>query len=84
MPETKQPAAGGGRASTDSNIGDAVVNVLLLPVTVLRQALPDNEVPVLLGAAALAVVDVIDWPVAAAAGLGYAAWRRLRPKRKTG
>jgi hypothetical protein len=49
---------------------------LALPFTLTRQLLPDNPVPVALGVGALAVAGVIEWPVAAALGLGYLALRR--------
>ena len=56
----------------------------VLPFTVLRQLLPASPVPVALGTGALAVAGVIDWPVAAAVGLGYLALRRWRPPTTTG
>lgn len=51
----------------------------MLPFTAARQLLPDTPVPVALGAGALAVAGVIEWPVAAAIGLGYLAIRRWHP-----
>lgn len=54
-----------------------------LPFTLAGQLVPDNVVPVALGAGALAVVGVIEWPAALAATLGYLAlrrWRRPAPK----
>ncbi len=39
---------------------------------------PAGPVPVALGAGALAVAGVIEWPIAAAIGLGYLALRRWR------
>lgn len=53
-----------------------VATALTLPFTLARQLLPDNPVPVVLGAGALAAAGVIEWPVAAALGLGYLALRR--------
>jgi hypothetical protein len=53
-----------------------VATALTLPFTLARQLLPDNPVPVVLGAGALAAAGVIEWPVAAAVGLGYLALRR--------
>jgi len=49
---------------------------LTLPFTLTRQLLPDNPVPLALGVGALAVAGVIEWPAAAALGLGYLALRR--------
>lgn len=60
-----------------------LIDTALLPVTVTRQALPKHELPVYLGMAAAAAIGVIEWPVAAAAGLGYAALRRWRPSQIT-
>ncbi len=57
-------------------LADSVAAVVLLPVAVARRVLPDRELPVYLGAGALAIAGVVDWPVAVAAGLGYAAVRR--------
>lgn len=80
MPEVSEHASGTRRRSADSQTGEQIANVLLLPVSVVRQVLPANEVPVLLGAGALAVAGLIDWPAAVAVGLGYAALRRWGPK----
>ncbi|HEY9472338.1 MAG TPA: hypothetical protein VIS06_00665 [Mycobacteriales bacterium] len=55
---------------------DRISEAIRFPITVARRILPDRELPVYLGMGALAVAGVIDWPVAAAAGLGYAAFRR--------
>ncbi len=66
---------------------DQVANLFLFPVTVAQRVLPDNGFPVYLGLGALAVVGVIDWPIAAASGLGYAAlvrWRRPSPSSTPG
>ena len=41
---------------------------------------PANPVPIYLGVAALAVTGVVSWPVAVAAGCGYAAFRRWEPQ----
>ena len=46
----------------------------------LRARLPANPVPIYLGVAALAVTGVVSWPVAVAAGCGYAAFRRWEPQ----
>ena len=52
--------------------------VVAVPFTLARQMLPDNPVPVALGAGALVLAGAIEWPVAAAIGLGYVALRRWR------
>ena len=46
----------------------------------LRARLPANPVPIYLGVAALAATGVVSWPVAFAAGCGYAAFRRWEPQ----
>jgi hypothetical protein len=58
---------------------EAIADAVLLPVNIARRLLPDRGLPVYLGIGALIVADVIEWPVAVAAGLGYVAlkgWRR--------
>jgi hypothetical protein len=55
-----------------------VLRTVTAPVAAVADLLPTSTVPVLLGATALAVGGVIDWPVAAAIGLGYYAVRRWR------
>lgn len=57
------------------------------PVTAARQLLPDNPVLVALGAGVLVLAGVIDWPVAAAAGLGHLVlhrWHRPAPTGESG
>lgn len=63
-----------GHTSAADRIGQAV----LFPVAVAQRVLPERDLPVYLGAGALAVAGLIDWPVAVAAGLGYAALKRWR------
>ncbi|MDD7967988.1 hypothetical protein [Actinomycetospora lemnae] len=46
----------------------------------VRDRLPTNPVPVYLGVAALAVTGLVSWPVAVAAGCGYAAFRHWEPR----
>src|SRR5688572_4278757 len=54
-----------------------VLAPVTVPVAVARWAAPRREeVPVYLGAGALAIVGALEWPVAAAVGVGYAALRR--------
>lgn len=82
---TTPPAAAPSSQPTASSHGhergvlEQAATAAMLPVTVARQLLPDNPVPVALGAGALAVAGVIEWPVAAAVGLGYLALRRWAP-----
>ncbi|HEY9391166.1 MAG TPA: hypothetical protein VIR27_15545 [Mycobacteriales bacterium] len=64
------------RAERTEQAADRIGEAIRFPLTVARRILPDRELPVYLGMGALAVAGVIDWPVAAAAGLGYAAFRR--------
>ena len=60
-----------------------VAAVLVLPFTVVEGLLPRRPVPVALGASALALGGVLDWPAAAAIGLGWLAvrgWARDRSR----
>lgn len=75
MPETTTtPTA--QNSGTAHGLLTQAATAAMLPFTAARQLLPDNPVPVALGAGALAVAGVIEWPVAAAIGLGYLALRR--------
>lgn len=80
MPTRDEAGAAPTRAAaTPVNRSDPMVEVataLALPFTLARQLLPDNPAPVALSAAALAAAGLIEWPVAAAVGLGYLALRR--------
>jgi hypothetical protein len=74
------------RADSGNDIAGQVASAVLLPVAVARQVLPQNSLPVYLGIGALAVAGAVEWPVAAAAGVGYAALRRwgpLKPESKS-
>jgi hypothetical protein len=73
----QQPAARNSRQRPGA--ADQVAGAMLLPLAVARRVLPRQELPVYLGVGALAVVGVIEWPVAVGAGLGYAALRRWGP-----
>lgn len=66
----------GAPGPTGSDGPERVAGVLALPVTVAQRLLPDNAVPVVLGAGALVVAGVVEWPAAVAIGLGYLALRR--------
>jgi hypothetical protein len=68
-----------GTGSRDRSTTDQLAEVLTAPLTVAQRVLPDSPVPVALGAGALALVGLIEWPVAAAIGLGYVALRRWHP-----
>jgi hypothetical protein len=65
-------------------IFSTAADIVMTPVTVARQILPaKGGVPLYAGLGALAVVGIIDWPVAAAAGAGYALaryWTRQEPE----
>ncbi len=57
---------------------DQLARTLTAPLAVLSRAVPAGPIPVALGTGALAVAGVIEWPIAAAVGLGYLALRRWR------
>lgn len=78
MSERTRPHAGAQHAhdSRDQQTADRIGEALRFPIDVARRVLPERELPIYLTVGALAVAGVVDWPVAAAAGLGYAALRR--------
>ena len=82
-PPVVDAGTSGRAAPTRRSAADATNDVLtetatavMLPFTLARQLLPDSPVPVVLGAGALAVAGVIEWPAVAAVTLGYLALRR--------
>lgn len=60
---------------------DRLASALTVPVAVAQRVLPRSPVPVALGAGALLLAGIVEWPVAGALGLGYLALRgwRTRP-----
>jgi hypothetical protein len=61
----------------------ATMTVAKLPTSVARRVVSTkNGLPVYLGIGGLAVIGAAEWPVAAAAGVGYAALRRWGPLRR--
>jgi hypothetical protein len=63
----------------DSTHGQrSVGDLLAAPLAAASRVVPDSPVPVVLGAAALALAGAIDWPVVGAIGIGYLALRRWR------
>jgi hypothetical protein len=61
----------------------AAANTMVkVPLHVARRVIPTGGgMPVYLGLGGLAVVGAVEWPLAAAAGLGFAALRRWGPLR---
>lgn len=83
-PEPFEPGTGPGpaAASADQQLVNAAVGAVTLPVTVVKKvATAQNGLPAYLAVGGLAVVGVLEWPVAAVAGLGLAALRRWGPLR---
>jgi hypothetical protein len=68
-----------GTATKDHHTADQLAEAFTVPLEVAKRVLPDSPTPVLLGTGALALVGLIEWPVAAAIGLGYFALRRWHP-----
>ncbi|MGE5288946.1 MAG: hypothetical protein ACM3ML_17455 [Micromonosporaceae bacterium] len=61
---------------------DRAIDIATPPIVAARRVLTaKGGLPLYLGLGVLAVADVIDWPVAAAAGVGYAVLRRWGPLR---
>jgi hypothetical protein len=69
-------------AGTDLPAGtlDQFVSVLTAPVALAQRVLPNSPLPVALGAGALLLAGVVEWPVAGALGLGYLALRGWRTR----
>ncbi len=65
-------------ASQPSSSLDGLIRTGTAPFAAAAAVVPAGPVPVALGAGALAVAGVIEWPIAAAIGLGYLALRRWR------
>lgn len=81
MTTTTTAAAIPAQRSTSPGQNDVLTEAataVALPFTLAGQLIPDNVVPVALGAGALAIVGMIEWPAAVAATLGYLALRRWR------
>jgi hypothetical protein len=58
-------------------IFSTATGIVMTPVAMARRVLPaKGGIPLYAGLGALAVVGIIEWPVAAAAGAGYALARR--------
>jgi len=74
-------------AAPEAPSGDRLADVIdrglrrgAAAVDQVRDRLPTNPVPVYLGITALAVTGLVSWPVAVAAGCGYAAFRHWEPQ----
>lgn len=74
MARTQVPTAQDANERRVETIADAVS----LPLDVVRQSLPSRGLPVYLGLGALTVANVIELPIAIAAGLGYIALREWK------
>ncbi|MBC2876324.1 MULTISPECIES: hypothetical protein [Streptomyces] len=90
--EERRPTAGvvhrdGGRTVTVTipvdTIAGVAVEAVKLPITAAQRILPaKGGLPLYLGVGALGVAGVLEWPVAAGIGIGYAVLRKggdLRP-----
>jgi hypothetical protein len=69
---TKSPSR---QADEQRNPAETIAGVVALPLDVARKVFPQRGLPVYLGIVALTITNVIEWPVAVAAGLGYVALR---------
>jgi hypothetical protein len=81
-----EPSSAGGYTVTVTLPVEQVVAVantmVKVPVSVARRVIPTGGgMPVYLGLGGLAMVGAVEWPLAAAAGLGFAALRRWGPLR---
>ncbi len=73
------PAAPTTPPGDGRNTIDQLGRVLTEPLAVITRVLPTGPIPVVLGAGALAVAGLVEWPIVAAIGLGYLALRRWHP-----
>lgn len=85
----KTAAARGGKSRSREltiTIPDRPVDAVMFPVAAARRVLSGRDValPVYVGLGVLAVADVIDPPLAAVTGVGYAILRRWGPLRPAG
>jgi hypothetical protein len=69
-----------GQSTVPTRSLDQVVSALTAPVALAQRVLPNSPVPVALGAGALLLAGVVEWPVAGALGLGYLALRSWRTR----
>jgi len=67
-----------GTANRSPSRTDQLAGVLTAPVTLAQRLLPASPTPVALATGALALAGLVEWPVAAALGLGYLALRGWR------
>ncbi|MHC1557862.1 hypothetical protein ACR9E3_02840 [Actinomycetospora sp. C-140] len=88
VPREAAPAAADTPSPVDrgqhglDRVGDVLVRGMRRGADVVggvRSRLP-RPVPIYLGLGALAVTGVLSWPVAVAAGCGYAAFRHWEPR----
>ncbi len=78
-PQSAEPNPAGTTGSTPAL--DQLATILNAPVTLAQRVLPNSPVPVALGASALLLAGIVEWPVAGALGLGYLALRNWRTRR---
>lgn len=78
---TSTPAQRDQAILSSSESGEQAAKVLTMPLAMAQRVLPVSSTPVFLGASALALAGLIEWPIAGAVGLGYLALRGWRPAR---
>ncbi|MFC5139842.1 hypothetical protein ACFPK1_16495 [Actinomycetospora rhizophila] len=79
-PEQAAPAAPAPDDERFADVFDRGLRRGAAMVGQVQDRLPANPVPVYLGITALAVTGLVSWPVAVAAGCGYAAFRHWEPQ----
>ncbi len=77
-PTNPSPDGQAGTVSPAPSRTDQLAGVLTTPVTLAQRLLPASPTPVALATGALALAGLVEWPVAAALGLGYLALRGWR------
>jgi len=77
-PTNTSPDGQAGTANRSPSRTDQLAGVLTAPVALAQRLLPASPTPVALATGALALAGLVEWPVAAALGLGYLALRGWR------
>jgi hypothetical protein len=74
------PAAG-AHEGLSVTIPQPIVDIAMAPFAIAGRVLPAKKgLPLYVGLGLLAVAEIIEWPVAAGIGVGYAAIRRWGPQ----
>jgi hypothetical protein len=83
-PETARPeqvSNGRPHEGVSLTIPQPIVDIVMAPFAIAGRVLPAKKgLPLYAGLGVLAVAEIIEWPIAAGIGIGYAAIRRWGPQ----